>query len=84
LDIRIAGRVRLGVGGPHDAGDQTDCQKDPANDDRDLVHAIENLQRWQTGVKEAEMLRLDLFEQQDVGDADHRGDRERRVSKQQR
>ena len=34
-----------------DARDQTDCQEDPANDNRDLVHAIENLQRWQTGVK---------------------------------
>ena len=53
-------------------------------DDRPAVHHVEHLQRRQPRVEEAEVLGLDLLEQQHVGDAEDAGEREARVGEQQR
>src|ERR1043166_8349275 len=66
-----------------DAGAEADRQKDPADDDRALVHLVDHLQRRQPRVEDAEMLRLDFLEQQHVCDADDAGQREAGAREQQ-
>ena len=48
------------------------------------VHQVERIERRQARVEEAEVLRLDLLEQQHVGDPDHARQREAGVREQQR
>ena len=54
------------LGGNHDAGDHAHGQKNPSDHDGPLVHAVQYLQRGEPRVKEPEMLRFDLNNENDT------------------
>ena len=59
-------------------------QEQPADRDHAAVHRVEHLQRRQARVEEAEMPRLDFLEEQNVGHAEHAGQREAGVGEEHR
>ena len=84
IQLWKVGRVGARLRRPDGPDDQADRQADPSDDDGLLVHPVEDLERRQAGVEDSQMLRLDLLEQEHVGDPDDTREREAGVGEQQR